>query len=200
MAEKNNKENKKDEEFENIPQDFVTEDYGEILAAWSFPEFEKPKRSRKWYIWGVIILAILIILSLSQFTVNLGSIGGIPFNMSFDKNPIFIGILVLFVFIYFYNERQGPLKINFFITEDGIVINERFIEYGELRNFWIIYYPPEVKNLYFQPRSNIKQRIIIPLQDQNPVEIRRILLEFLEEDLAKEEVPASEGISRILKL
>ena len=69
------------------------EDYGEILAAWSFPEFEKPKRSRKWYIWGVIILAILIILSLSQFTVNLGSIGGIPFNMSFDKNPIFIGIL-----------------------------------------------------------------------------------------------------------
>lgn len=200
MAQKKKQENKKSEKLENIPQDLVTEDYGEILAAWDFPEFEKPKRSRRWYIWGMIILAILIILSLSEFTLTLGSIGGVPFNMSFDKNPIFIGILILFIFIYFYNEKQGPLKINFFITEDGIIINERFIEYSELRNFYIIYYPPEIKNLYFQPKSNIKQRIIIPLQDQNPVEIRKILLEFLEEDLEKEEIPASEGISRMLKL
>ena len=56
MAQKKKKENKKQEELETIPQDAMIDDYGEILADWDFPEFEKPKRSRKWYFWGLIIL------------------------------------------------------------------------------------------------------------------------------------------------
>ena len=183
MAEKKkDKQDKKQEKLETIPQDTVIEDHGEILAAWEFPEFEKPERQKQWYIWAVIIGVLLLIYAY------------------FSQNPLFAVIVVLFALIYFINERRHPVTIQVALAEDGIIINEKFIEYRDFRSFWIIYYPPHTKNLYFQPKSNIKQRIVMPLQDQNPVEIRRILLEFLEEDLEKEEIPASEGISRILKL
>jgi hypothetical protein len=172
----------KKEKLETIPQDIATGDYGDILATWEFPEFEKPERQKQWYIWAVIIGVLLLVYSY------------------FSQNPLFAIIVVLFAIIYFVNERRHPVTIQIALTEDGIIINEKFIEYKDFRSFWIIYYPPHTKNLYFQPKSNIKQRIIIPLQDQNPVDIRSILLEFLEEDLEKEEIPASEGISRILKL
>lgn len=39
-----------------------------------------------------------------------------------------------------------------------------------------------------------------PLLDQNPVDVRKILLEYLDEDLDKEEISAGESISQILKL
>jgi len=86
------------------------------------------------------------------------------------------------------------------ITEDGIFIGSKFIEYEDLRSFYIIYYPPEIKNLYFETKSVIKQRIVVPLEDQNPVYIREILLNYLDEDLEKEEIPSSESISNIFKL
>jgi hypothetical protein len=40
----------------------------------------------------------------------------------------------------------------------------------------------------------------IPLENQNPLDIRKLLTEYLEEDLDKEDEPISEGLSRWLKL
>ena len=85
------------------------------------------------------------------------------------------------------------------ITEDGIFIGNKFIDYEDLRSFYIIYYPPEIKNLYFETKSIIKQRIAIPLEGQDPVYIRELLLEYLDEDLEKEEIPTSESITNILR-
>ena len=47
------------------------------------------------------------------------------------------------------------------------------------KSFFIIYQPPEVKSLYFEFKALTKPRLVIPLKDQNPVEIRKTLLEHL---------------------
>lgn len=86
------------------------------------------------------------------------------------------------------------------ITEDGLLINDKLIEYKDLHQFYIIYYPPEIKNLYFRPKGNLKQRITIPLMDQDPVLVREALLKYLDENLEREETPASEAITKLFKL
>ena len=91
-------------------------------------------------------------------------------------------------------------EINIVITEDGVLLNDKFIEYEDFSAFYIIYYPPTIKNLYLQPKNSFKPVITISLEDQNPIIIRKILLQYLTEDLEKEEMPATESISHSLKL
>ena len=164
---------------ENIPDE---NDLVSILAIWEFPEFIKHERGKLWYIgFTIIFLALLTYSYLSD-------------------NLLFAIILAIFAILYFTSGKDDPVTMETAITEDGIFIGNKFIDYEDLRSFYIIYYPPEIKNLYFETKSIIKQRIAIPLEGQDPVYIRELLLEYLDEDLEKEEIPASEGISRILKL
>ena len=158
------------------------EDYGDIFALWEFPEFVKHEKSKLWYFsFIVIFLAMLIYAYVSN-------------------NLLFAIILVIFAVLYLSSAKDDPITMETALTEEGIFIGSKFIPYETLSNFYIIYYPPEIKNLYLEPKNILKQRIAIPLENQNPVHIRNVLLQYLDEDLEKEEIPASEGISRILKL
>ena len=182
----NIKDSKKDIKEEiskkEISEDSHEEDYGDILAIWEFPEFIKHERGKLWYIsFTIVFLALLTYSYLSD-------------------NLLFAIILVIFAILYFTSIKEDPVTMETAITEDGIFIGSKFIEYEDLRSFYIIYYPPEIKNLYFETKSVIKQRIVVPLEDQNPVYIREILLNYLDEDLEKEEIPSSESISNIFKL
>ena len=181
MKEKNKE--KKEPELEKIAAEPVFEkDLGEVLATWDFPEFIKHERGKLWYIlFGVIFLAMII-------------------YSYFSDNLLFAIIIALFIITYFSLERRGPINIQVAITEDGILINSKFFAFEDLQDFYIIYYPPQVKNLYFQPKNHLRPAIVWPLEDENPVTIRRILLQYLPEDLEKEEIPASESVSKILRL
>ena len=182
---KSKKEEKIQEEEiskKEISEDSHEEDYGDILAIWEFPEFIKHERGKLWYIsFTIVFLALLTYSYLSD-------------------NLLFAIILVIFAILYFTSIKEDPVTMETAITEDGIFIGSKFIEYEDLRSFYIIYYPPEIKNLYFETKSVIKQRIVVPVEDQNPVYIREILLNYLDEDLEKEEIPSSESISNIFKL
>ncbi|PIR06723.1 MAG: hypothetical protein COV55_02670 [Candidatus Komeilibacteria bacterium CG11_big_fil_rev_8_21_14_0_20_36_20] len=181
---KKKKEEEKREELEETPESLPlnTEDYGQVFATWEFPEFEKPPRNKWWYLAFAVAAILLLIFAY------------------FSKNYLFAIIIVLFLVIYIINEKKEMATIQTILTEDGILINDKLIEYKDIQNFYIVYLPPEIKNLYLQPKNSLKQRITLPLQQQNPVEIRQILLQYLDEDLAKEDVPNSENISRILRL
>jgi len=203
MAKNKEKEPKINKEAEpKIDSEFEPEssDYGQIFAAWQFLEYEKPDRTKKWYLWFSLIFILLIIMSSFNMDFTIFRYAGKNFGLSFYQNPLFVVLIVLFIIIYFYTERLGAPKISFAITEDGLVIQNKLVEYKELENFYIIYYPPGIKNLYFQRKNHFKPPITIPLEDQNPVRIRETLLNFLAEDLDKEEEPVSDGISRALKL
>lgn len=181
QQDQNNTDQIANEPVEAIQNDLAEPDFGEIFAAWQFPEFIKYQRNRWWYVLFIVVLAGLLTFSW------------------FDRNITFAIILVLIIIIYLNLERREALQFNIAITEDGILLNDKLIEYRDLSNFYLIYYPPQIKNLYLQPKNFFSRLIIIPLEDENPVIIRQALLQYLPEDIAKEHMPASESIARLIK-
>jgi len=167
-----------------MPQDLIRQNvnFGDVLFNWSFDEYEKYDRSHKWYF--VAGGAILLLLIYSTVTANY----------------LFALIIVLFAIIILLQEMRQPSKLDFAITDTGIVVGRRYYPFSELEKFWIIYNPPMVQVLYFEPKSAIKHRLHIPILDEDPQEIRSFLNQFLEEDLDKEEEPLSDRLGRLFKI
>ena len=157
-------------------------DRGKVLAKWNFPEFEKAERSKAWYAGAFVVFSFLLIYSL--LTVNF----------------LFAVIIIISAIIIIMRNQAEPEQITATIAEDGLEVDGRFYDYDAIKYFYLIYKPPEIKNLYLEFKSVAKPRLIIPLQNQNPLEIRDILNRYLEENLAKEEEPASEAIRKLFKL
>lgn len=155
--------------------------YGKILASWVFPEHAEYQRGRAWYITMSLIFLALAIYAL------------------WTENYLFFFILILFVLIFYITARNKK-NITFQIAQAGILIGSRFYEYSSIRDFWIVYRPPDVKMLYFHLKKIFFQDISVPLLDQNPVEIRRLLLKYIDEDTEKEDMPFFDDLSRMLKL
>ena len=121
------KKNKREvEEIEKYPE----KDYGELLANWEFPEYTKIERNKWWYI-------SFVILSISMLVYSY-----------FTENPLFGLIIIIFIILYTIMERKDPSEVQILILEDGMIIGEKFIEYKEIKEFYIIYQPPTIKNLY----------------------------------------------------
>jgi hypothetical protein len=154
---------------------------GKVLIKWHFPEFEQPERTLSWYIILFIIFGAL--LTYSVLTLNF----------------LFAIIVVMIVVILFLHQRKDPLELEIKIMEAGIEIGDKFYAYKDLDKFFIIYEPPEISNLYIEFKSNLKPDLSIPLKDQNPVKVRDILMDFLLEDIDKEEEPTADFLTRWLK-
>lgn len=155
---------------------------GTTKFSWSVPEYQQYTRDKKWYAIAGIIALLLLIYSV------------------FSANFLFGIIIIIAAVTIFYMDHNKPEDIEFMITSKGIVIGDKFYEYVELVNFYIIYEPPEIKNLFFEFRNIIKPRINIPLGDHNPVELRKLLKKYLEEDLEKQGEPISETLGKFFKL
>lgn len=172
-------ENKKEYKFDT--EDESTE-HGKIHASWDFPEFIRSKRSGWWYAFAALVAGGSIILSI------------------LSANPLFAIFIVLIVIIYVVRLKQRPSTIVVSITEDGIEVGERYYSYDDLKEFWIAYEPPKVKRLYIRFRNGVRANLSIPFEDQNPVAIREILLQYLEEDLDQRGESVSDAFQRFLKL
>lgn len=163
-----------------MPEEIKKEEHGKILMSWEFSEYPKYERTLGWYIGATIIFFGLLLFAV------------------FTANYLFaLIILMVAIIIFIYNLKQ-PAQINFVITEDGIKIGTKFYPWDDFKNFWIIYKPPEVKTLYFDFKG-LRPNLPIYLEDQNPVKVREILLQYLKEDLTREKEPAGDELARWLK-
>jgi hypothetical protein len=109
-------------------------------------------------------------------------------------------MLIIFGLILAMQSRLQTRLVRFGILEDGLEIGADFYSYDDLKNFWIAYKPPEVKKLYITFRSSLRPMLIIPLEKENPLQVRTAILEYLPEDLEKEDETTTETLSRLLKL
>ena len=164
-------------EIENKSQ----EDFGKVIFSWTFPEFTRHDRSKRWY-----VIAALVV-------------GAILIYCTVTANVLFAVITIVAYLITLMFHRSSN-EVEFQITESGIVVNGRFYSYKQLKQFYIIYEPPDVKMLYFEPRSMISPRIPVALEDQDPVAIRETLNRYLTEDIDRENEPTSDQLSRLFKL
>ncbi len=166
-----------EEDFQN---DIESED---DIITWKVPEYEDQKKNKRWYvIAGVIAVACLIY---SFFTSNFA----------------FAVIIVMIIVIIILRRDEEVSLIDVGLADDGIMLGRAFYDYDEIRNFAIVYKPRDnKKNLYFEFKSAVRPRLSIPLNNINPLLIRRNLLKYLEEDLERLDIPLSEQLSRLFKL
>jgi len=156
--------------------------FGTVFFSWDFPEFGTAWKSKTWYKLAILIAVILLVYTF------------------FTSNYLFSVIIILTSIIYFFQSFDSPLTINCQITEDGVAVGNKFYDYRDLSKFWIIYEPPEVKNLYLEFTNPFKPRLGIPLFDQNPLAIRQVLEQYVDEDVERENEPISDGLARMFKM
>jgi hypothetical protein len=154
----------------------------EPLLSWTFPEFTRHDRGRGWYIG--FFLTILTLLTIGFFTTNY----------------TFMAVILMGSFVLLLRLRRQPPDVQIDITEKGITVGGRSYEWSELKDFWIMYKPPEVKQLYFSFKRTIRPDMNIGLVHQNPLKVREVLREYLLENIEREEEPASEVLTRYFKL
>lgn len=155
---------------------------GKVVFRWDVNEYEKPPRDKRWFLVMGIAAALMLIFGL------------------WTKNYLFVLIIVLFSIILYLHDTQEPSRVSVLITELGVVIGNRFYRFGEISNFWLVYNPPEVKNLYFSLNGLLKHRLLISLLDNDPVSIKNHLAQYLSEDLEQEEEPLSDRMARLFRL
>ena len=159
------------------------QEYGKILFNWQIPEYEAYNRTKTWYTTAITISILLMLFSF--FTVNF----------------LFAVIIIITSLVVILKDTQNPDIINITITEEGLIIEKKFYDYDEFKNFFILYKPrQELKSLYFEFHNPLRHRLSIPIKNENPLPIRENLLKYLSEDLEKTEQPLSEQIAKILKL
>ena len=156
--------------------------WGVQIAGWKIPEYETHQRSRVWYIAAAVVIVLLLIYCF--VTVNL----------------LFALIIIITSFIVIFQHSRKPETYDFSITKRGIAIEDSFYPYDTFDNFWIAYHPPDVKAIYFTFKSLVKPEISVYLGNQNPLRIREILLEYLDENLDREDETTSDALRRLLKI
>ena len=150
--------------------------------SWSFPEHEKHERSRRWYITAGIVGVIFMAYAL------------------LSGNWLFALIIVMIAMVMFINHHSEARIIEFTIDHDGLRLGQRQYSYRDLKNFWLVYDPAITKKIFFVFKSNTRPILSIPIDQENPLEIRSFLRQYLEEDLEQESEPFSEAMGRILKI
>jgi len=158
-------------------------DQGRKIMGWTVPEYDQPDREQGWYALAVILGLIFLVHSF------------------LNGNFLFAVIIIIGAFIIIMRDGREPMPVNFSLTDEGVIIGKRFYDYDEIKNFAIVYKPHQgVKNLYFEFKSAFKQRLSIPLNNQNPLPIRENLLRYLPEDLERTDQPLSEALAKLFKL
>ena len=146
---------------------------------WITPEFEYYKNSQSWFITIGIIAGILLIIAI------------------FTKNFLFGLLILISSFLIFTYSLKKPDNVKLSISPKGIKINNTLYEFENLRSFWIFYNPPEIKELSLRSKKTIMPYIRVPVGNENPVEIRKILIKYLPEKKHKESV--IDNLARHLK-
>lgn len=154
---------------------------GEVLVTWPVDEYENHTRGLLWYLLFALLGSAALIYALAT------------------QNFLFAVIVMMFGVIIGLSSLRDPRQMDFVVTEIGVGVGHQFFSFKELENFWILY-DDEVKNLYFEFKRSLRPHLVVPLYDVNPLPVREILLEFLDEELEDFEEPLSDYFGRLLKL
>ena len=169
------------EELLEAPEDMLISEHSEdVLAHWQAPEFEMYERDKKWYLYVTLIL-----LGIVSWAV-------------YSNSPVMaITFILIGVVGYIYIQKE-PRVLDFMITNDGIIVGREIYEFDNLESFWIFYEPPHIKILSLKNNSHLLPFVHIPVENEDPVHIRKILLEYIPEE--KQEDGMLQGLERLLRI
>lgn len=152
------------------------------VFIWETPAYERHERGPRWY--AVMSVVALLLVAYAVWTANF----------------LFAFLILLAAIILVLAGNEHPSKALVQVGHNGLVWDGEFLPFDKIRNFAIVYRPPELKVLYIQPKNYLVPRLRIPLGEQSPVELREHLKQYLFEDLALRDEHASDMLARLFKL
>lgn len=151
------------------------------IIEWEAPEFIQHEKGWRWFlVAGLIALGFMIYAVLSG-------------------NWTFALVILVIVAIYYYEHGRTPQHIQVLVSRTGIKIGDKEYTYQNIKSFWIIYKPGQVKTLNLRSNSRLLSDVSIDLDGQDPAELRTFLCAHVKEEEGKEET-FTESLIRILKL
>lgn len=159
----------------------------EIIKAqddfvWEAPSWDRRERGPRWYLFMSAIAVGFVIYSIVT------------------GNFLFAFLTLLIAIILVLAGNQEPQNVLIQIGKNGIAVGGKLYEYKDLANFSIVYQPPETKILYLESNSYVTPRLRLSLDEQNPIEIRNHLKQYLDENLVLQEEHLSDIVARLLKI
>jgi len=148
------------------------------LLHWRAPEYEKYERGRRWYLY--VALVLLAIIGYAVYT----------------DSPIMAITFVLIGVVGYIFLNRDPQTIDFAVTQDGIIAGREMYDFDIIKSFWIFYEPHDIKVVSLHTKSMLMPFVHIPIHDEDPVEIRRVLLEYIPE--AKQDPSLVDTFERLL--
>lgn len=143
--------------------------YDDHKISWQSPEFLQYKRGLAWK-----LTALVSILAFA-------ALGYLYLSWTFSL------AIVTFAIVYYLLDRKDPKILEVVVSDIGIKVGSRKYPYSKIQGFWIIYNPPYVSTLNLRIKGNALHDVEIQLVNQNPAEIRELLLDKIPEYEGKEE-------------
>lgn len=155
---------------------------GQDAFVWETKLYPSYPRSRSWYFW--LTAGSILLVSYALYTSN--------FLFAF------IILLCAIITVVAGNEESPAVLAQ--IGELGVVWDGKLYLYRELKAFTVIYQPPYTSVLYIETSGTTQQRIRIPLEDQDPVEVRSHLQAYLKENTDLQTEQTSDILGRLLRI
>ena len=171
-------QSRKEERLESHHDMLIEKHSTDELLAWNAPEFVKAEKSQRWYLVIALILGVIIFYAL------------------FKNGPIMAITFILIGVTGYLMLNKEPRDMVFRITKDGIVAGRQIYEFEHMQSFWIFYEPPYEKILSFHLKGSLVPFLHVPIHDEDPVEVRSILLKFIPE--IKQEKSMVDTVERFL--
>jgi hypothetical protein len=154
---------------------------GPEIIAWSGPLYYKHGNGS-----NALIFSFILVLIGFLFQIFTGNI----------TTTVVISLLAILVFAY---SRKNPPIVEFVIGLDEITANNKIYYFDDIESFCIDYYEDlDVSELSLQLKKWYFSYIKLPLQAQDPVKIRNILIMYIPEKEHPDS--ASEIIGKMLGL
>ena len=98
----------------------------------------------------------------------------------FTHDFLFTTILILSAIVLNLNAIQPHRQSEITVHATGVSIDDQSHHYADMKSFWVEY-QPNLKELSIELKKGYTPRIKIPLEDANPLEIRRAMLSYIPE-------------------
>lgn len=156
-----NEEIEQYEEYEEYEQENVLSQ--DMLMAWVGKEHEKFNVNSK-----TSAIMMIVLLAIISYAI-------------YSNSPVMAITFILIGIVGYVQLNREPRIINFSITTDGIIAGREFYSFDDAKSFWLYYNPPYEKKLSLHMNGKFVPYIHIPIHNQDPVEVRNILMNFIPE-------------------
>jgi hypothetical protein len=156
-------------------------DQNRLVLEWKAPEFIRPPKTPTWFMVAGILMLMLVAYALYTGSATMAI------------------VFIVLAGVYYLTHSQQPRIISVKITQLGIYVEDQFYPYNMINAFWVVYHPPFVRTLNLRMGGKSGARLVVQLDDQNPVEVRTLLAKEVPEVEGQQET-LTDILIRLLRL